>query len=66
MLPHECEFPRYDREKYYDSYVKFFMFGDSKAPMPQGVRIFNKVGLPMGIWRTTPILSTSSAGWSFC
>ena len=48
MLPRECPHPRYDPEVYYDSYVKFFLFGDSKAPMPANVRIFNKVGLAYG------------------
>ncbi len=48
MLPRECPHPQYDRQKYYDSYVKFFLFGDSKAPMPDSVRIFNKVGLAYG------------------
>ena len=48
MLPRECPHPTYDPEKYYDSYVKFFMFGDSKDPMPATVRIFNKVGLAYG------------------
>ncbi|MBN62179.1 MAG: hypothetical protein CME20_12555, partial [Gemmatimonadetes bacterium] len=32
----------------YDSYVKFFLYGDSKASIPHGVRIFNKVGLAYG------------------
>ena len=48
MLPRECPYPQYDPEKYYDSYVKFFLFGDSEAPMPDSVRIFNKVGLAYG------------------
>ena len=48
MLPRECPHPQYDPEKYYDSYVKFFLFGDNKAPMPDSVRIFNKVGLAYG------------------
>ncbi len=48
MLPRECPHPTYDPEKYYDSYVKFFLFGDSKDPMPANVRIFNKVGLAYG------------------
>ena len=48
MLPRECPHPQYDPKKYYDSYVKFFLFGDSKAPMPDSVRIFNKVGLAYG------------------
>ena len=48
MLPRECPHPQYDPERYYDSYVKFFLFGDNKAPMPDSVRIFNKVGLAYG------------------
>ena len=48
MLPRECPHPQYDPERYYDSYVKFFLFGDNKAPMPDPVRIFNKVGLAYG------------------
>lgn len=41
MFPRECTSPSYDL---YDSYVKFFMFGNSKEPMPKNIRIFNKVG----------------------
>ena len=48
MLPRECPHPTYDPETYYDSYVKFFLFGDSKERMPANVRIFNKVGLAYG------------------
>lgn len=48
-LPRESEYPPYpDREHYYDSYVKFFIYGDKKDPMPDHVRIFNKVGLAYG------------------
>ena len=48
MLPSESDYPQYDPEQYYDSYVKFFMFGDSKAPIPEEIRIFNKAGLAYG------------------
>ena len=48
MLPRECSHPTYDPETWYDSYVKFFIFGDRKTPMPANVRIFNKVGLAYG------------------
>ena len=48
MLPRECAHPQYDRAKYYDSYVKFFMFGDRREPMPDHIRLFNKVGLAYG------------------
>ena len=40
-LPQESDYPQYDQ---WDSYVKFFMFGDSHDPMPDHIRIFNKVG----------------------
>lgn len=34
----------YDAEEYYDGYCKFFMFGDSKANIPESIKIYNKVG----------------------
>ena len=43
MLPLESSSPKYD-SSYYDSYVKFFMFGDKIDAMPGNIRIFNKVG----------------------
>lgn len=44
MLPKETTFPNYNNGEYWDSYVKFFMFGDKKDPIPDHIRIFNKVG----------------------
>lgn len=38
----------FDNPEYYDSYVKFFMFGDSKEPMPKHIKIYNKVGYAYG------------------
>jgi len=38
----------FDVTEYYDSYVKFFMFGDSENPMPQHIKIYNKVGYAYG------------------
>ncbi len=48
MLPYESDWPRYDRHVHYDSYVKFFLFGDSTDPMPEHIRIYNKVGNAYG------------------
>ena len=48
MVPRESRYPAYDSEEYFDSYVKFFMFGDSKEPMPDRVRVLNKVGQAYG------------------
>lgn len=47
MLPKESKHPGYDTT-HYDSYVKYFLFGDSKKPIPENFRIFNKVGLAYG------------------
>lgn len=47
MFPRESKKPTYD-SSYYDSYVKYFLFGDSHKPIPTNFRIFNKVGLAYG------------------
>ena len=47
MRPRECKFPKYTKEEY-DSYVKFFIYGNTKTPMPDHLRIFNKVGWAYG------------------
>ena len=38
----------YPASEYYDSYVKFLMFGDSKASIPDHMKIYNKVGTAYG------------------
>ncbi|NIR52166.1 serine hydrolase [candidate division KSB1 bacterium] len=48
MLPRESDYPNYDSTEYYDSYVKYFMFGNSRDPIPEHIRIFNKVGQAYG------------------
>lgn len=47
MFPRESKHPSYD-STYYDSYVKYFMFGDSRELIKKNIRIFNKVGLAYG------------------
>jgi hypothetical protein len=47
MFPHESKKPGYD-STYYDSYVKYFLFGDSHEPLDGNIRIFNKVGMAYG------------------
>ncbi|MBO9583599.1 MAG: serine hydrolase [Flavobacterium sp.] len=34
----------FDPKEYYDSYCKFFMFGDKKDTIPNNIKIYNKVG----------------------
>lgn len=44
-VPRELGF---NEEDYFDSYGKFFIYGDSKERIPQGVKIYNKVGYAYG------------------
>ncbi|MGE5400293.1 MAG: serine hydrolase [Ignavibacteriales bacterium] len=48
MLPRESSYPRYKSKEYNDSYCKFLIFGDTKDPIPENIRIFNKIGLAYG------------------
>jgi hypothetical protein len=47
QYPSESNYPKYDSELFYDSYVKFF-FGDSSHKIPSHIRVFNKVGWAYG------------------
>ncbi len=44
-LPHR---EGYNKKEYYDSYSKFFMFGDTKKNIPENIEIYNKVGYAYG------------------
>jgi hypothetical protein len=45
QLPTETIYPPYAKDtNYYDAYCKFFMFGEDHKPIPEHIRIFNKVG----------------------
>lgn len=49
MLPRESEFTEYHDHKHYpDSYVKYFIYGDTKESIPEHIKIFNKVGMAYG------------------
>ena len=47
IFPRECDYPKYD-STYFDGYVKFFLFGDTKAQQNGKIRVFNKVGEAYG------------------
>jgi len=46
-LPHQDEYYRKDTTLY-DGYVKFLLMGDHKHQMPEGLKIYNKVGNAYG------------------
>ena len=47
-VPTEVDVPFYDRETYFDSYCKFFIYGDQKGLMTNKTRVFNKIGMAYG------------------
>ncbi|AKD56770.1 serine hydrolase [Spirosoma radiotolerans] len=48
QFPRETNYPKYDAQQYYDSYVKFFFMDSLHHQLPQDVRVFNKVGWAYG------------------
>ncbi|MDP3667003.1 MAG: hypothetical protein Q8R50_10015, partial [Sediminibacterium sp.] len=42
--PKESNYPYYDSTEYWDAYCKFLVHGSEKGPLPNNIRIFNKVG----------------------
>lgn len=47
-LPKNHTYLKGKTDEYYDSYIKFFLFGDSKEPIPDHIIIRNKVGVAYG------------------
>jgi hypothetical protein len=48
QLPGETNYPKYDEKQYYGTYVKFFFMDSLHHRLPEGVRVFNKVGWAYG------------------
>ncbi len=53
-------------DEYYDSYVKFFVNGDSQDPVPDNIKIYNKVGWAYGtVTDCSYIIDTASSAEFF-
>ncbi len=48
QFPGETNYPKYDAAQYFDSYAKFFFRDSLHQQLPEGVRVFNKVGWAYG------------------
>lgn len=59
--PRESTSPRYDKP---DNYVKFWMFGDQpeSTPIPDGLRIYNKVGWAYGYLTDAAYIKDAASG----
>lgn len=66
MYPRESDYPAYDPKPYYDSYKKYFIFGDSKAPITDTtIRITNIVGQSYGFMVDCAYITNKQAGVEF-
>lgn len=63
QYPSETSYPKYDTSQYYDSYVKFYFRG--KHRMPEGVRVFNKVGWAYGFLTDVSYVANFNNGVEF-
>ena len=62
----ESEDPDYSVDpKLYDSYVKFFIYGDQKGAMTDNLRIFNKVGDAYGTLTETAYIQDHTSAIEF-
>ncbi|WP_400194015.1 serine hydrolase [Hymenobacter sp. B81] len=48
LPPRLSRFPQYNPAEYPDNYAKFLLVGGPPAPLPEGVRIYNKIGQAYG------------------
>lgn len=55
----------YDESEFYDSYGKFFIFGDSKERIPDHIKIYNKVGWAFGTLTETAYITDEKSGIEF-
>ena len=55
----------YSETDYYDSYGKFFIYGDSKERIPDHFKIYNKVGYAYGTLTETAYIIDKSSGIEF-
>jgi len=61
-LPREAGF---DEKEYYDSYCKFFLFGDKRGRIPEHIKIYNKVGFAYGTLTDCAYIQDTQTGVEF-
>jgi hypothetical protein len=62
QLPREAG---YDHKEYPDSYVKFFLYGDTKNAIPNEMKIYNKIGEAYGTLTETAYITNASKDVEF-
>ena len=65
QLPRQSPHPRYDVGHYPDTYAKFLLGGGGLAPLPPGVRVFNKIGQAYGFLIDNAYIQDEAHGVEF-
>ena len=65
QLPRQSPHPRYDAAHFPDTYVKFLLGGGGIAPLPPGVRVFNKIGEAYGFLIDNAYVQDEAKGVEF-
>src|SRR5690606_21203728 len=55
----------FDQKDYYDSFGKFFIYGDTKENIPESVKIYNKVGYAYGYLTDCAYIYDAQTGIEF-
>lgn len=55
----------YNEGEFYDSYVKFLMYGDTRGRIQDHIKIYNKVGFAYGTLTDTALITDEKANISF-
>ena len=61
----ESDYPNYKDQEYWDSYCKFFIYGDKKGAMTTKIRIYNKVGFAYGTLTDVAYINDENTGLEF-
>ncbi|MCC3157530.1 class A beta-lactamase-related serine hydrolase [Hymenobacter sp. 15J16-1T3B] len=65
LPPRQSRYPRYDAAHYPDNYAKFLLVGGPPAALPEGVRIYNKIGQAYGFLIDNACIVDSLRGVEF-
>ena len=61
----ESIYPNYKDPEYWDSYCKFFIYGDKKGAMTPEIRIYNKIGFAYGTLTDVAYIKDNNTGLDF-
>jgi Beta-lactamase enzyme family len=63
--PSKVGFPPYDSSQYWDAYCKFLLVGSERKPIPENIRIYNKVGDAYGFLTDVAYITDTKNGVEF-